>query len=99
MRPCQAVAGLGDSKVAVRRVSAQSISFEVLVAVVADGNALLWPRPFSRTRIRPLGLAPFGSQYFSRAGCASGFARGFFLCGGAGRGSRSRLLFGHPVPP
>jgi hypothetical protein len=104
MRPRQAAARLGDSKVAINGVSAQTIRLEVLVTVMADGDALFRPRPFGRSDTGRLGLTMFGTHWFSRAGCANDFsagdfAGGFFLRGGAGRGSRFRLLLGHPMPP
>src|SRR5260370_740095 len=48
MRPHQAVARLGDSEVAGFCVSAPTISFEILVAVMADGDALFRTCAFCR---------------------------------------------------
>ena len=44
MRLRQAVRGFRDAEVAVLRVSAQAVGFEILLAVMADRDALLRPR-------------------------------------------------------
>ena len=41
MRLRQAVAGGGDTEVAIMRVAAQAVGFEILLAIVADGDTLL----------------------------------------------------------
>src|SRR6266446_5575219 len=98
MRPREAVAGLRNAEIAIVRVGAQAIGFEILVAIVTDGDALLRPRARLCGRQRPrLGLAILltilGLDMFSRGGSGSGFAcRRFFLRGGAGRGPRCRLF-------
>ena len=37
----QAVAGCGKPQIAVLRIGAQAVGFEILVAVMTDGDALL----------------------------------------------------------
>ena len=44
MRLRQAVAGFGNAEVAIMRIAAQAVGFEILVAVMADGDALFRPR-------------------------------------------------------
>ena len=44
MRPCHAATGVGHAEIAILRVSAQTVGFEVLVAMMADGDALFRPR-------------------------------------------------------
>ena len=73
MRLRQAMAGLGNAEIAVLRIGAQAIGFEILFAVMTDGDALF------RTRAR------FGGR--QRAGL--GLARGGFgdcFAGGLARG-------------
>ena len=41
MRLGQAVAGRGKPEIAILRIGAQAVSFEILVAVMTDGDALL----------------------------------------------------------
>src|SRR5258707_2106367 len=85
MGPHQAVARLGNSEVAVFCVSAQTIGFGILVAVMADGDALFRTGAFCR------GLRALGFDGFSRRGFGGGFAwRRFFLRGGLGRGPPCR---------
>src|SRR5260370_30027454 len=92
MGPQQAVARLGNSEVAVFCVSAQTIGFEILVAVMADGDALFRTGAFCR------GLRALGFDGFSRRGFGGGFAwRRFFLRGGLCRGPRCPPWLG-PLP-
>src|ERR1700682_1612466 len=98
MRLRQAVAGLRNAEIAIMRIGAQAIGFEILVAIVTDGDALFRPRArFCGRQPSRLGLAILlailGLDMFSRGGSGSGFARRrFFLRGGAGRGLRCRLF-------
>ena len=46
MRLREAVARGGDAEIAILRVGAQTVSLEVFLAVMADGDALLGPRGF-----------------------------------------------------
>jgi hypothetical protein len=48
MRLRQAVASVRDAEVAVMRVCAQAVGLEILLAVMADGDALLRPRLLGR---------------------------------------------------
>ena len=48
MRLRQAVRRVRDAEVAVVRVSAQAVGLEILLAVMADGDALLRPRLLGR---------------------------------------------------
>src|SRR6266516_7942662 len=105
MRLRQAVGCLANAEIAVFRVSTQTVGFKVLIAIMADGDALLRTSALlRRQRARP-GLAILGLDGFSRGGFAgclvgNGLARRrFFLGGGAGRGPRSRLLLGHRRSP
>src|ERR1700687_1974751 len=101
MRPRQALAGVGNAEVAISGISAQTIGFEILVAIMADGDALFRTDALRRRLRARLGLAIFGLDGFSRGGFGSGLAgtwlarRRFFLRGGAGRGPRCRFLLGH----
>src|SRR5258707_14768247 len=76
MRLRQAVAGLRNAEIAIVRVSAQAIGFEILVAIVTDGDALFRPRARLCGRQPPrLGLAILlailGLDMFSRGGSGS----------------------------
>src|SRR5260370_37080179 len=85
MRPRQALARLGNSEVAIVRIGAQAIGLEVLVAIMADGDALFRPCALYRRRRARLGLAIFGLERLSRGGFGGGVARRrFFLRGGWG---------------
>src|SRR5258708_34162455 len=87
----QALGCIADAEIAVFRVSAQTVGFEVLVAVVADGDALFRTSAFCGRYAARLGL-----EFVSSRGFSGGSARGrFFLRGGADRGPRLRLLLGH----
>src|ERR1035441_6168592 len=110
MRLRQAVAGGSDTEVAIMRVAAQAVGFEILLAIVADGDALL--RTTQRLGCRKpargraiFSLAALGFNCFSRCGFRGGLAGGafarrrFFLRGGPGRGPRCRLLLGHRRSP
>src|SRR5450755_4393948 len=109
MRLRQAVAGLRNAEIAIVRVGAQTIGFEILVAIVTDGDALFRPRARSCGRQPPrlglaIRLAILGLDMFSRGGFGSGFAsalaRGrFFQRGGLRRSARFRLLLGHRRSP
>src|SRR5258708_28101740 len=89
MGPDQAVVRLGNYEVAVFCVSAQTIGFEILVAVMADGDALFRTGAFCR------GLRALGFDGFSRRGFGGGVAwRRFFLRGGLCPGPRFRLVLG-----
>src|ERR1700694_1137163 len=100
MRLRPAAAGLRNAEIAILRIGAQTIGFEILVAIMADGDALFRASaPGGGLRPR-LGLAIFGLDLLSRCGFGGGFARRrFLLCGGAGRGPRGRLLLGHRRSP
>src|SRR5450755_3402826 len=87
MRLRQAVAGLRNAEIAIARVGAQTIGFEILVAIVTDGDALFRPRARSCGRQPPrlglairlaiclaIRLAILGLDMFSRGGFGSGFA-------------------------
>src|SRR5258705_11977245 len=105
MRLRQALGGLANAEIAVFCVSTQTVGFEVLVAIMADGDALFRPRAFCSRYAARLGLAVLGFDGFSRAGFAGRLVgnslarRRFFLGGGAGRGPRCRLLLGHRRSP
>ena len=43
MRLRQAVGGVRNPEVAILRIGAQAVGLEILFAVMADGDALLWP--------------------------------------------------------
>src|ERR1700733_3320878 len=98
MRLCEAVARIGNAEVTVMRVGAQAVGFEVFLAVMADGDALLGTRALYRCCCPALAL-----QLLARGGFGGGFTRRrFFLRGGLGGGTRgrlarfpARLLFGH----
>src|SRR6202795_1347829 len=102
MRLRQAMTGLRNAEIAIVRVGAQAIGFEILVAIMTDGDALFRPRARFCGRQPPrlglairlaIRLAILGLDMFSRGGFGSGFARRrFFLRGGAGRGPRCRLF-------
>src|SRR5258706_11094282 len=93
MRLRQAVAGLRDAEIPIVRVSAQAIGFEILVAIVADGDALLRTNALGGWQRVRLGLAIFCLDRFPRREFGGGFARRrFLLRGGAGSGPRGRLL-------
>src|SRR4051812_5334494 len=94
---CEAVGCAGDAEVAIMRVGAKTVGLEILLAVMADRNALLWPPGFWRWRGARL-------QLLARGGFCGGFCgtlarRRFFQSGGLRRGSRFRLLFGHLPSP
>src|SRR5260370_16285996 len=98
MRPRQATAGLRNAEIAILRIGAQTIGFEILVAVMADSDALFRASaPGGGLRVR-LGFAILGLDRFSRCGFGGGFVgnsvarRRIFLRGGAGPGPRGRLL-------
>src|ERR1700737_426118 len=100
MRLRQAMARLGNPEIAIMRVRAQTIGFEILVAIVADGDALLWAGALGGSLRASFRLAIFGLDCFSRGGLGSGLGgcfarRRFFLRGGAACGPRRRLLLGH----
>jgi len=60
MRPRQAARRVGNAEIAIFGVSAQAIGFEILVAVVADGYALLWKNaPWAGLRGRDFLCAVF----------------------------------------
>src|ERR1700730_5262031 len=105
MRPRQTPAGLGDPEIAISGIGAQTIGLEVLVPVMADGDALFRTHAFCNRRAARFGVATFGLDRFSRGGFGNGLAlRGlarsrFFLRGGAGGSPRCRLLLGHWRPP
>src|ERR1019366_4602269 len=105
MRLRETMAGVGYAEIAILRVGAQAVGLEILVAVMADGDALFRARAFGGGLRARLGLAILGLDLFSRCGFGSGpvgnalARRRFFLRGGAGRGPRCRLLLGHPMPP
>ena len=73
MRLRQAVGGVGDAEVAIMRVAAQAVGDKILVAMMADGDALLRRRAFTAAGAR----APCGLSFFAlidlaadlRAGC------------------------------
>jgi hypothetical protein len=58
MRLGQAMGCLGNAEIAVMRVGTQTVGLEVLVAIMADGDALFRARALDRRRARPL-LASF----------------------------------------
>src|SRR5712692_7864577 len=94
MRLRQALGCLANAEIAVFRVGAQTVGFKVLVAIVADGDALFWTSAFCRYAAR------LGLEFVSSRGFSGGSAlRRFFLGGGAGRGPRCRLLLGHRRSP
>src|SRR5712672_2396346 len=107
MRLRQAVAGLRNAEIAVLRVSAQAIGFEILLAMMTDGDPLFRTRArFGGRQRAGLGLAVLGLDGFSRGGFGSGLVgdalvgdalarRRFLLRRGAGRGPRCWLLPGH----
>src|SRR5262245_30673848 len=104
MRLRQTAAGRGNAEVAVMRVGAQAVCLEVLVAIVTDGDALLWTRrPVGRLRAAPR-LERFAGGRFGGNLARRGF---LLLSGGAGRSARSRLpgrllggfLLGHRRSP
>src|SRR6202158_6395690 len=105
MRLRQAAAGLRNAEIAILRIGAQTIGFEILVAIMADGDALFRAsapggglRP--RLGLAIFGLAIFGLDWLSRCGFGGGFARRrFLLCGGGGRGPPGRRLRGQPRSP
>src|ERR1700730_11335480 len=74
MRLRQAVAGVGDAEVAVFRVGAQTISFEILVAIMADGDALFRTSTFCSRCAARLGL-----EFLASGGFSSGSARRLFF--------------------
>src|ERR1700730_18412553 len=95
MRPRQTAAGLGDPEVTIFRVTAQTVGFEILVVIMADGETLFRPRAFCNRRAARLGLELL-------SGCVFGgtFACGrFLLRGGLSRCPRRRLLLGHRRSP
>src|SRR5258708_35604086 len=101
----QAVAGLGNAEVAILGVGPQAIGHKILVAVMADGDALLRTRALGGGLPARLGLAVLGLDGFSRGGFRAGLVgnalarRRFFVVGGAGRGPRCRLLLGPRSSP
>src|ERR1700692_200804 len=77
MRPRQALAGLGDPEIAIFGIGAQTIGFEILVPVVADGDALFWTHAFcqrhaARFRVSLFAFWPrlFFAQWVWRCLCA-----------------------------
>src|ERR1700687_5393990 len=93
MRPRQALARLGNPEVAIVRIGAQAIGLEILVAIMADGDALFRPSALCRRRRARLGL-----NRLSRGGFGGGLVsnrlarRRFLLRGGAACCPRGRLL-------
>src|SRR5258707_6099650 len=97
MRLRQAVRCLANAEIAVFRVSAQTVGFKVLVAMMADGDALFRTSALlRRRRVRGLGFEFFSCRGFGGGLARGGFARWrFFLRSGLYRGPRGGLLFGH----
>src|SRR5438105_9702532 len=94
MRPCQPMACLGNAEIAVLCVSAQAVGLEILLAMMADRNALLGARFWF------CGRGALGLDRFSRRGFCGGCARRwFFQRGGLRRGARLRLLSRHRRSP
>src|SRR3954451_16039212 len=91
MRLRETSGSVRDAEIAVMRVGAKTVRHKILVAIVANRDALFCPR-FRRGRSARL-------DGLSRAGFG-GWLRGrFFLYGGARCCSRCRLLFGHQPSP
>src|SRR3979490_269820 len=106
MRLRQAVAGLGNAEIAGLRIGAQAIGFEILLAMMTDGDPLFRTRArFGGRQRAGLGLAILGLDGFSRWGFGGGLVgdalarRRFLLRRGAGRGPRCWLLPGHRRSP
>src|SRR6476469_6907411 len=94
MRLRQAVSRLRYAEVAVFCVGAQAVGLKILFAMMADGDALFWPRAF---RCRHASLTLDG---LARGGFGGGLARRrFFLRGRAACCPRCRLLLGHRALP
>src|SRR6266404_6408063 len=95
MRLRQALGCLADAEIAVFRVSTQTVGFKVLVAIMADGDAL-----FRTSALCSRHAACLGLEFASSRGFGGGSARRrFFLGGGAARGPRCRLLLAHRRSP
>src|SRR6266849_512771 len=99
MRSRQAMASLGNPEIAIMRIAAQTIGFEILVTVMADGDALLWTGALGGSLRASFRLDRFSRGRFG-AGLSSGLGgcfacRRFFLRGGAACWPRCRLLLGH----
>src|SRR6478735_3837617 len=100
MRLRQAVRRVRNTEVAVLRVGAQAVGLEILLAVMADRDALLRPNLLGRLglwrrnapRLRLDGLAGCGF------GCRL-VARPFLLHSGLRRGARRDFLLGHGASP
>ena len=71
MRLRQAVAGVGKAEIAILGVGAQAVGFEILVAVMADGDALLRPRlRLAGADVRPRLLIVFSRRLIWRRSSA-----------------------------
>jgi len=75
MRLRQAMGCLANAEIAVFRVSTQTVGFEILVAIVADGDALFRTSAFCSRHAARLGFAILGLDDFSRRGFAGCLAR------------------------
>ena len=85
MRLRQAVAGVGDAEIAIMRVAAQAVGFEILLAIMADGDALLRTalrlRRGQRARaLRPSALMVFRDVDLAAVLLAALLRAGDFFC-------------------
>src|SRR6185437_7339005 len=103
MRLREAVTRIGNAEVAVVRIGAQTVGFKVLVAVMADRDALLWARAFDGRRRATLAGEFFARRRFGGGLSRERFSGGRFLpCAAAAcrsRGLFRGLLFGHRRAP
>src|ERR1700676_3707928 len=96
----QTVRRIGDAEIAIFCISSQAIGDKILVAIMADGDALFRTRPLCGGRRAPLGLEFLSRGGFGGGLAGNGLARGrFFLRGNAPRCPRGRLLLGHRRSP